>query len=747
MPAHYSRSRSQEQEPLLPQHRNHIAPDAITGHQKSLDKKLHSYLLVRALARGYLPSSQQAITLLRKLLASAVLVPDNKHLTYDGRKLVVLNRRLVKQLIELLQTKNPGDEFQDFLWTLREAHLHVDLQGLGHAATDMKTVNARAAYNSFSTLGSLLLQNPDFNKLLADGLTACRQALASGVSTAAEYAEHVADEIEPPDTRLDAIGDEPDTDQPRVDEEARETVKQVEATIEEGIKEAAKDAKETLIDTATPERKAAMKERVRQAVTKLRRNADYGTSVATMTLLLKSYLTAYSTAVEDAAEEIADDVKPNKALVSAGNLFWKFVTTFGERKEWDVLQTRLKKLLKHKDSDPEFENVVSLAVDSLRRVMTDPEYLFTEEDEAQERFMELTEKMGSEKGGDLKHDVEALIEQMERVAFSVYGDRQISNIKDTSFAIADLALTSSESHGFNTNLLSDVLNVLIPLALETIQYIPIPRLTIVSPHVDVLLEPIIFEPGKTVNSSSFLPYRVAIVTVNEVDVFKDWRRTKTQVSSTARVKIEGITFKAEDVGYIMNVHRNWLVNFTDSGIATVSMDQKGIDVYLDLEFTKSSVDELVILRGVSVNLHKLDFTLQRSKFSFLAWLFKPLVKPMLRKLLQTSIQQAIEEGLRGLNREMIYTRERLRAARIANPRDLTTFVRAVLARWTDPSDLPIEVGVDWRAHRANGRAEAPFDGEYAPGSLVGLFEAEAMGAGERVEEGDTGGWRNACFAI
>ncbi|KAF3919356.1 hypothetical protein ABW21_db0204106 [Orbilia brochopaga] len=490
-----------------------------------------------------------------------------------------------------------------------------------------------------------------------------------------------------------------------------------------------------------------MKERVRQAVIRLRRNADYDTSVATLTLLLKSYLTAYSTVVTDVAEEVSDDVKPNKELVKAGNLFWKFITTFGERREWDVLQKRLKKVLEHKDNDPEFENIVVLAADSFRRLLTDPEYLFTDEDETTRRFKELQRKIKDTTGGDLGHDVDALAKQLEKVLISVYHDKQVSNMKDTSLSMADLMLTSEDEHGFNTNLLSDVLNVMIPLALETIQYIPIPRLTIVSEHIDVLLEPIIFEPGKTVNSSSFLPYRVAIVTVNEAEVFKDWRRTQTQVSSTARVKIEGVTFKAEDIGYIMKVHRNWLVNFTDTGIAAVRMDEKGIDVYLDLEFTKSSIDELVILKRVHVNLHKVDFTLRRSKFSFLAWLFKPLVKPMLRKMIQNSMEQAIEDALRGLNREMIYTRERLRAARIANPRDLTTFMRAVLARWTAPADLPVDVGVDWRAHRPSGRAEAPFDGEYAPGSLVGLVETEAMGAGERVEEGDEGGWRNACFAI
>jgi len=741
-------TRPEDREPLLPQHRNHIAPDVITGHQKNLDKKLHTYLLVRALARGYLPSNEQAIILLRKLLASDLLAPENQDLTYDGRKFVALNRRLVKQLIDLLNAKNSGDELQNFLWTINKARLHVDFQGLGNAVTDVKTANYKAAYSSLTTISSLLLQNSNFNKLFSDAVTVIRQALASGVSTAAKYTERAAEQIEPPDTQLDSIGDEAEPDQPRVDEDMRETIEEVENIIQEGVKEATKDAKETLEDTITPERKTAMKERVREAVISLRENADYNTSVSTISLLLRNYLIAYSTAVQDAADELTDDVRPNKALLKAGELLWTFISSFGDRKQWEILKERSAKLLEHKDKDPDFENIISLVVDSFRRLLTDPDYLFTDEDEATRRFEELREKYHNMNGGtSLREEVDGVIQQLHRVITSVYNDKNISDVKKTSLAIADLFLKAPDGRAVNINLVSDLGNVLLPLALETIQYIPIPRITLVSPDIDVLLESIIIEPGKTVNSSSFLPYRIGVVTTNEVDVFKGWRRTNTHLSSKARIKIEGITFKTEDVGYIMKLHHGWLVHFTDSGLASIRMDEKGIDIYLDLEFTRSSIDELVVLKGVSVDLHKLDFTLRRSKFSLLAWLFKPVVKPILRKLLQESIRQAIENGLRGLNRELIYTRERLRATRIANPHDLTTFIRAVLSRWTAPSEVPVEVGIDWRAHRASGRAEAPFDGEYAPGSLVGLFETEAMGASDRVEEGDFGGWRNACFEI
>ncbi|KAK6350886.1 hypothetical protein TWF718_004068 [Orbilia javanica] len=738
--------RSGEREPLLSQHQSRSSLDVVTGHQRNLEKKLRTYLLLRALASGYLPSTEQSVVLLRKFLASGFLAPDNQNLTHDGRKIITLNRRLVNQLIELIRTKNSGDEVQNFVWAARKARLYIDLQGVTEAATEFRVANYKAAYTSFSTISSLIFQNPDFNKLFTDVVTVLRQALSSGVTTAAQTIEQVADEIEPPDTLLDIVGGAPSADQPRIDKESKKTAQEIGEVLEEGIKKAVKDTRETLEEEITPERRDAMKKRVQQAVLNLKRNADYDSSVSTLTLLLKNYLNTYSTAVEAAIDEASDEVRLNKAFVQAGDLFWKFISSFGERSQWEILKERFKVLLEHKNRDPNFENIIDIISDSLRRLLTDPDYLFVDEDELKAKYDELKGRLNSSGGKKLREDVDGVIEQLQRVIISVHNDKQIKSVGSTALSIADLALTNSGGYELNSNLISDIGNVLVPLALETIQYIPIPRLTLVSPDIDILLEPIIFEPGKTINRSSFMPYRVAVVTTNEVDTFKGLKRTETHKSSDARIKIEGLTFKTEDVGYIMKVHRNWLVNFTDQGIASIRLDEKGIDIYLDLEFTTSSVDELVILKGISVQLHKVDFSLKRSKFSFLAWIFKPIIKSMLRKLLQNSLRQAIENGLRTLNREMVYTRERLRATRIANPHDLTTFIRAVLARWKAPSELPIvEVGIDWRAHRASGIAKAPFDGEYAQGSLVDLLETEAMGAADRIKEGDVGGWRNTCF--
>jgi len=108
-----------------------------------------------------------------------------------------------------------------------------------------------------------------------------------------------------------------------------------------------------------------------------------------------------------------------------------------------------------------------------------------------------------------------------------------------------------------------------------IQYIPIPRLTVSSPDIDLLLENLILEPGKTVNASSFFPYRLLVSTQNDVDIRKGLFRSTASMRSLATIKLQGFTIRADDVGFWMKIHHGYLLNFFDEGIASFTWTRKG----------------------------------------------------------------------------------------------------------------------------------------------------------------------------
>lgn len=91
---------------------------------------MHSYQMVRALSKGYMPSTEQAIVNLRTLLASDVLNPETVGLSDSGRKLMKYTKQWLTQFIELLRNKNDEDQIQDFIWFLIHSRIHVDTEDL-----------------------------------------------------------------------------------------------------------------------------------------------------------------------------------------------------------------------------------------------------------------------------------------------------------------------------------------------------------------------------------------------------------------------------------------------------------------------------------------------------------------------------------------------------------------------------------------------------------------------------------------
>lgn len=132
-----------EEAPLL----SHYDDD--TSLQRQLHQKLHTYQMLRALSKGYLPSNDQAITNLRTLLSSSILNPDNSALSDSGRALTFYSKKWIAQLIQLLEHKNSKDQIQDFMWYLSKARVSVDMEHIAERATKARAKADTAAGKVF----------------------------------------------------------------------------------------------------------------------------------------------------------------------------------------------------------------------------------------------------------------------------------------------------------------------------------------------------------------------------------------------------------------------------------------------------------------------------------------------------------------------------------------------------------------------------------------------------------------------
>lgn len=339
----------------------------------------------------------------------------------------------------------------------------------------------------------------------------------------------------------------------------------------------------------------------------------------------------YSRAASKVSEAVQEDVQENEALDRAMHNLWIFVKSFGDENEWKKCEDLFNQVMSHKENDPKFEHMMQETGDSLQKLLTDPDFL----DNAQEKFNELRAK-SREAGSDssLKKDIEALLAQMESTFHSVLKDEDIHGLIQTTLRI--FSILSPMNTNTNPELIQDSIHVFVPLLIAAIQYVPIPRLEVSTPEIDLLLENLIVEPGRTVNHSSFLPYRLKVETYNDLEIKKHKFATTTAMTNLMTIKIDGLSAKAEEIGFWLRAHKG-LLRFADEGIGSFMLDERGVDIHIDVEICKERLEQVLTLKAVRVHVHKLDYVLRKSKLSWVGWLLKPLLRPIVRKVMEKQL--------------------------------------------------------------------------------------------------------------
>jgi hypothetical protein len=583
----------------------------------------------------------------------------------------------------------------------------------------------------------LLLTNSDFRIFLSDLNTVGREVFKDTAFTLSNVAKKAGKRVQPSAEEQKMLK-EPGADEgpaPSSEELAGE-VTEVANVVGSGALKVVQRAENSAVDKLQGEEGDSLLFRLKKTVTNLRQKRDYSESVSTLATLLQRYAMAYSRTAEDAIDTLQADVEPNHAMEKAVKNFWTFLSSFGDHEEWTKLEDAFHKVLEHSRKDPEFEGLLTDIGNSLQKLLTDPDFF----DHAEEKFQELRKKsrgVGTE--SSLRMDIDLFFEQAQKTFASVTRDEDIANLIKSTLRIG--GILSPQHAVTNQYLVQDAINVFVPLLIQYIQYVPIPRLEVSTPEIDILLENLIIEPGKTVNHTSFLPFRFRVETYNDFELRKARFRVASKVTSKFTIKIDGLSMRADEVGFLLRAHSG-LLRLADEGIASFQLDERGIDIHLDVEIAKEKMEQILTLRAVRVHIHKLSYTLRKSKFSLLGWLLKPLLRPIIRKVMERQMAKGIADAIHAANRELLFFRERLRATRLSAPDDVKTFFKAVMTRLTpaDDPDLYTRVGV-----AAPGKGV--FAGKYAPGSVVKLWEEEGRRADERIDDWDEGGWRNDVFDL
>ncbi|KAK3357082.1 hypothetical protein B0T25DRAFT_589463 [Lasiosphaeria hispida] len=160
-------------------------PTDVKVKEADVNRKLQIYGIVNAFQNGKVPSNDQIDVALNSFLESKALSSPSKKLSAEGQSLVADVKEVVRQAKYLLLSKNDGNLLQDFVWQTQQFDPKtVNVPG---APIDKESAqqHGNQALEGLRTLGTLIITNGQFRKLLKDATILFRDMAGDAATNAA----------------------------------------------------------------------------------------------------------------------------------------------------------------------------------------------------------------------------------------------------------------------------------------------------------------------------------------------------------------------------------------------------------------------------------------------------------------------------------------------------------------------------------------------------------------------------------
>ncbi|KAK5664336.1 hypothetical protein OQA88_558 [Cercophora sp. LCS_1] len=160
-------------------------PTDVKAKEADVNRKLQIYGIISAFQNGKVPSNEQIDVALNSFLESKALASPSKKLSAEGQALVGDVKEVIKQAKYLLLSKNDGNLIQDFIWQTQQ----FDPKAVQVPGAPVDKAGAQQhgneALEGLRTLGTLLITNGQFRKLLQDATLLVRDMAGDAATNAA----------------------------------------------------------------------------------------------------------------------------------------------------------------------------------------------------------------------------------------------------------------------------------------------------------------------------------------------------------------------------------------------------------------------------------------------------------------------------------------------------------------------------------------------------------------------------------
>ncbi|EEH03671.1 conserved hypothetical protein [Histoplasma capsulatum G186AR] len=658
--------------------------------EADINRKLQLYGIYSAFKIGKVPSNKQIDVALNSLLASDALSSPPSSLSPEGHILIKDVRDVIENAKKLILVKNEGNLIQEFIWDVEHIgeRSTTPTPGVSTDKDAMKT-DLKLAAEGVQTLFTLLVTNGQFRKLLRD-VTILMRDMAS------DAAQRAAGKIKPSEEEMSGIDepaeenvwhDKPDLSTANIKSQVNSQVgkrkekatKDVQDTAEaaesaahptgpEGgvdatsgatagaqaalekvsedvpeetktrSRELTEKAKEFLQERMPKERRDQTIWRLKRMIVEIQGHPDYQQAIETLLSLAETFGGHGKGVSQEGASATRELVDENKDAMKKLQLI---LERFANSSSMDNLFDYIENFYHAANEDPRlkdwFRSVNSFTSLDFRKCLQEQGFIL--EDSANEQWNSLYDEGQFLLRARYRENTDNIVDEIKFLGDQFDQDplnKELGNSLQKLFH--NLGYDDSGKMVFKEHLVKDVTSIILPSLFEKIRYVPLPRIEVSDPMVDVVVENLVLE------GDNLLPNVVEFSSDN----YWRWGRKRIASKHTNKVMIAatGIQTDWRDVSYYIK-KKTGFPGITDTGVMDILMGGEGFNFRIS-GLTSDSGDNLFKLENISVNIKNLQIKIKKSNHKLLFTIFKPLlygaVRPAVEKVLEQQIRDCFIRG-------------------------------------------------------------------------------------------------------
>ncbi|PLN76405.1 hypothetical protein BDW42DRAFT_188706 [Aspergillus taichungensis] len=656
--------------------------------EQDINSKLQLFGIYQGFKHGKLPSNKQCDIALNSALASKALSSPSKELSEEGQALVQDVRNVIEEAKKLLLSKNDGQLLQEFIWSANTMSKD-DVDGRANVGVtkDGAKQDGQKALEGLKTLGTLLVTNGQFRKLLNDAMIIARDIAGDVSQKAANKVRPSEDQLSQVDEPAEentwheapdfskhkeqmrskfkknkesqasevadsgvnqATGGQDPSSIAQVDgragaqEGAEKTKRKLSDNISESTKSRAREmsgkTKEYLQEKIPQERREQTIWRLKRVVLEIQGHADYQQAIETILSLVEKYGSTSRHASKQGAGMV-QGVRGNDKVQTMETNLRVLIERFANSTSLDDLFDSLETIYRDADKDAELKGWFKNMNHFIRKCLQEQGYIV--EEDCNREWDQLADHGKYLLRERYRSHTDRVLDEVKFVGDQFTKDPQNRAFRESMEKLFnDLGRDAQGNVAFKKHLLTDIGNVILPGLFENIRYVPVPRIEVMDQMADIVVENLVIE------SDNLMPN---VVEFGSDNYFR-WGRKKisSKRDNKIMISVSGIQADLRDVSYYINKKEGFPA-VTDMGVMDILLGGEGFGFKIAASTAhKADQQNFVKLDRVTVKIDHLDIKLRKSKHKVLFTLFRPMlhnvVRPVLQKVLEEQVRHAFLRG-------------------------------------------------------------------------------------------------------